>query len=85
MQARGRAIALLHMTQLDMDKIARALAPNTEIAVSGGYFGAMELLADSEARFGELNAGLSRGFNPLISRSITEQGASPSLNSGAAT
>ena len=40
-------------TQLDMDKIARGLGAERrgKVTVSGGYFGAMELLADIEARF----------------------------------
>ena len=38
---------------LDMDKIARALGATRQAKVSatGGYFGAMQLLADIEARF----------------------------------
>src|SRR5438270_12326263 len=40
-------------TQLDMDKIARGLGAERrgKVTVSGGYFGAMELLPDIEARF----------------------------------
>src|SRR2546422_8505299 len=40
-------------TQLDMDKIARALGAKRrgKITASGGYFGAMQLLADIEERF----------------------------------
>ena len=40
-------------TQLDMDKIARALGAERrgKITASGGYFGAMQLLADIEERF----------------------------------
>jgi hypothetical protein len=40
-------------TQLDMDKIAKGLGAERrgKIAASGGYFGAMQLLADIEARF----------------------------------
>ena len=40
-------------TQLDMDKIARGLGAERrgKITASGGYFGAMQLLADIEARF----------------------------------
>ena len=39
--------------QLDMDKIARGLGAERrgKVAASGGYFGAMQLLADIEARF----------------------------------
>src|SRR6266508_6354625 len=38
---------------LDMDKIAKALGAERrgKVASSGGYFGAMQLLADIEARF----------------------------------
>lgn len=40
-------------TKLDMDKIARGLGAERrgKIAASGGYFGAMQLLADIEERF----------------------------------
>jgi hypothetical protein len=40
-------------TQLDMDKIARGLGAERrgKITASGGYFGALQLLADIEARF----------------------------------
>jgi len=40
-------------TQLDMDKIARGLGAERrgKVTTSGGYFGAMQLLADIEARF----------------------------------
>jgi hypothetical protein len=40
-------------TQLDMDKIARGLGAERrgEAFSSGGYFGAMQILADVEARF----------------------------------
>ena len=40
-------------TQLDMDKIARGLGAERKgkVASSGGHFGAMQLLADIEARF----------------------------------
>lgn len=39
--------------QLDMDRIAKGLGAERrgEVAASGGYFGAMQLLADIEARF----------------------------------
>src|SRR5687767_8762615 len=39
--------------QLDMDKIARVLGAKRQgkITASGGYFGAMQLLADVQARF----------------------------------
>lgn len=38
---------------LDMNKIARGLGAErkTRVAATGGYFGAMQLLADVEARF----------------------------------
>ena len=40
-------------TQLDMDKIARVLGAERKgkVGASGGYFGAMQLLAEIEARF----------------------------------
>jgi hypothetical protein len=40
-------------TQLDMDKIAKGLGAERhgKVAATGGYFGAMQLLADIEARF----------------------------------
>ena len=40
-------------TQLDMDKIAKGLGAERRgrAAASGGYFGAMHLVADLEARF----------------------------------
>lgn len=40
-------------TQLDMDKIAKGLGAERQgqVTASGGYFGAMQLLADIEARF----------------------------------
>lgn len=40
-------------TQLDMDKIARGLGAERKgkVDASGGHFGAMQLLADIEARF----------------------------------
>src|SRR5256712_6620391 len=40
-------------TQLDMDKIAKGLGAERggRIRASGGYFGAMQLLADIEERF----------------------------------
>ncbi len=40
-------------TQLDMDKIAKGLGADRrgKVEASGGYFGAMQLLADIEARF----------------------------------
>jgi hypothetical protein len=40
-------------TQLDMDKIARGLGAEHrgKVTATGGYFGAMQLLADIEARF----------------------------------
>jgi hypothetical protein len=40
-------------TQLDMDKIAKGLGAERtgKVAATGGYFGAMQLLADVEARF----------------------------------
>ena len=40
-------------TQLDMDKIARGLSAERrgKVSATGGYFGAMQLLADIDARF----------------------------------
>jgi hypothetical protein len=40
-------------TQLNMDKIAEGLGAERKgkVAATGGYFGAMQLLADIEARF----------------------------------
>jgi hypothetical protein len=40
-------------TQLDMDKIAKGLGAERrgKVAASGGYFGAMQLLANIQARF----------------------------------
>ena len=40
-------------TQLDMDKIAKGLGAERrgKVTATGGYFGAMQLLADIEARF----------------------------------
>ena len=40
-------------TQLNMDKIARRLGAERrgKVSAKGGYFGAMQLLADVEARF----------------------------------
>jgi hypothetical protein len=40
-------------TQLDMDKIAKGLGAERrgKVAATGGYFGAMQLLADVEAQF----------------------------------
>ena len=40
-------------TRLDMNKIAKGLGAERrgKVAASGGYFGAMQLLADIEARF----------------------------------
>src|SRR5207248_5062339 len=40
-------------TRLDMDKIARGLGGERrgKVAASGGYFGALQLLPDIEARF----------------------------------
>lgn len=40
-------------THLDMDKIAKGLGARRRgrVAASGGYFGALQVLADAEARF----------------------------------
>jgi len=52
-------------TQLDMDKIARGLGAERrgKVTASGGYFGAMQLLADIEARF-RVPAGGGRPTDP---------------------
>ena len=50
---------------LDMDKIARALgaARQGKVSAAGGYFGAMQLLADIEARF-RVPSGGGRATDP---------------------
>src|SRR5260370_2049112 len=50
---------------LDMDKIARALGAvrQGKVPTAGGYFGAMQLLADIEARF-RVPAGGGRATDP---------------------
>jgi hypothetical protein len=52
-------------TKLDMDNIARGLGAVRmgKVAPSGGYFGAMQLLADIEARF-RVPAGGGRPTDP---------------------
>lgn len=52
-------------TQLDMDKIAKALGAERrgKVSSTGGYFGAMQLLADIEARF-RVPVGGGRPTNP---------------------
>src|SRR5438128_12600888 len=52
-------------SQLDMDKIAAALGAKRrgKVAASGGYFGALQLLADIEARF-RVPAGGGRATDP---------------------
>ena len=52
-------------TQLDMDKIAKGLAAvrRGEVSAPGGYFGAMQLLAEVEARF-RVPAGGGRATDP---------------------
>jgi hypothetical protein len=52
-------------TELDMDKIAAALGaePKGKVAATSGYFGAMQLLADIEARF-RVPAGGGRPTDP---------------------
>ena len=53
-------------TQLDMDKIARGLGAERggKVASSGGYFGALQVLAEIEARF-RVPAGGGRATDPL--------------------
>ena len=50
---------------LDMDKIARALgaARGGKVSATGGYFGALQLLADIEARF-RVPSGGGRATDP---------------------
>ena len=52
-------------TQLDMNKIARGLRAEREgkISAAGGYFGAMQLLADIETRF-RVPVGGGRATDP---------------------
>jgi len=52
-------------TQLDMSKIARGLGAERRgnVASTGGYFGAIQLLADVEARF-RVPAGGGRRTDP---------------------
>ena len=58
-------------TQLDMERIARGLGAERrgKVNASGGYFGAMQLLADIEARF-RVPSGGGRPWN-LQNRSST--------------
>jgi len=53
------------MTQLDMDKIAAALGARRrgKVSARGGYFAAMQLLADVESRF-RVPAGGGRQTDP---------------------
>ena len=52
-------------TQLDMDKIAKGLGAERrgKVAATGGYFGAIQLLADVEAQF-RVPAGGGRRTDP---------------------
>jgi hypothetical protein len=52
-------------TQLNMDKIAKGLGAERQgrVASTGGYFGAMQLLADIEARF-RVPSGGGRATDP---------------------
>ena len=52
-------------TQLDMDKIAKGLGAERrgKVAAAGGYFGAMQLLADIAAQF-RVPAGGGRRTDP---------------------
>jgi len=49
-------------TQLDMDKIAKGLGAEGrgKVTSTGGYFGAMQLVADIEARFRVPIVGLAK-------------------------
>ena len=51
--------------KLDMDKIAKALGAERrgKVAAAGGYFGALELVAEIEARF-RVPAGGGRATDP---------------------
>jgi hypothetical protein len=52
-------------TQLDMNKIAKGLGADRrgKVTAAGGYFGAMQLLADIEARF-RIPSGGGRPTDP---------------------
>src|SRR2546428_13273313 len=52
-------------TQLNMDKIAKGLGAERQgkVAATGGYFGAMQLMADIETRF-RVPSGGGRPTNP---------------------
>ena len=52
-------------THLDMDKIAKGLGAERrgKVSATGGYFGALQLLADVEARF-QVPAGGGRPTDP---------------------
>jgi len=52
--------------KLDMDKIAKGLGAERrgKVLVGGGYFGAMQLAADVQARF-RVPSGGGRATNPL--------------------
>src|SRR6266853_5102057 len=68
-------------TQLNMDKIAKGLGAERQgkVAATGGYFGAMQLLADIEARFRVPSGGgratdpnwTERRLVPLAPRTLT--------------
>jgi hypothetical protein len=67
-------------TQLDMDKIAKGLGAERrgKVTASGGYFGALQLLADIEARFRVPSGGgrptdpgwIERRLVPLAPRTL---------------
>jgi hypothetical protein len=65
--------------RIDMDKIAMGLGAERrgKVAASGGYFGAIQLLADIEARFRLPPGGAGRrmpvGRNGVSSRSRRER------------
>ena len=54
------------MKHLDMDKIAKGLGAERKgrVSATGGYFGAMQLLADIEARF-RVPSGGGRPTDPV--------------------
>ena len=68
-------------THLDMDKIATGLGAQRQgkVRASGGYFGAMQLRADVEARF-RVPSGGGRATDPLwTERRLVPLGVGPAL------
>jgi len=60
--------------QLDMNKIARGLGAERrgKVRAAGGYFGAMQLLADIEARF-RARSQSGRLAHPIARRHASHQ------------